>query len=80
MPDLAELKERSLADRNRCGARAPFLYSNLAGVRCHGRLPRTALSRLDDPMEGSGRDVKKNPATTYSPTQLPEQYHRHERA
>jgi hypothetical protein len=24
--------------------------------------------------------IEKNPATTYSPTQLPEQYHRHGRA
>ncbi len=27
-----------------------------------------------------GQKIKKNPATTYSPTQLPEQYHRHRRA
>src|SRR5512136_2361785 len=33
----AELKERSVSDRYRCGARAPFLNSNLATVRCHGR-------------------------------------------
>jgi hypothetical protein len=57
----AELKERSLADRNRCGARAPFLYSNLAGVRCHGRLPRTAIPRLDDPTGGVRARCKKKP-------------------
>jgi hypothetical protein len=48
----AELKERSLADRNRCGARAPFLYSNLAAVRCHGRLPRTATYPARGPRKG----------------------------
>jgi hypothetical protein len=56
----------------------PFQEAPLRGTSRKSRRaagPRPPPGNLRDP-----EWIKKNPATTYSPTQLPEQYHRHGRA